>query len=148
MSAIAAPPGTEEAFAASLGRVTSNPHFADVFYARFLASSPSVAAVFAATDVAKLKRKLRSSLRVMTLAAENAAGADPYLGYLGAVHTRLHIRPAMYDAWLDALVAAVAECDRELSPAIGCAWEAIGAAVERIKRATQAPDRVATASGA
>lgn len=125
-----------ETFHASLERAAAHARFADVFYARFMASSPAVAAIFAGVDVHKLKRKLRSSLCVMTLAADEAPGTDLYLDYLGAVHTRLDIRPEMYDAWLDALVATVAACDPEFCGAIERAWRSvIGAGVARIKRA-------------
>lgn len=132
-----------ETFHASLERATGHARFADVFYARFLATSPAVAAIFAGVDVDKLKRKLRSSLHVMTLAADDAPGAELYLDYLGAVHTRLAIRTEMYDAWLDALVATVAECDPQFCGAVERAWRSvIGAGVARIKRAdpeTRAP---------
>jgi hemoglobin-like flavoprotein len=129
-------PAAADTFHASLARTTSDARFADVFYARFMASSPAVASIFNGADVEKLKRKLRSSLHVMTLAADDAPGADLYLDYLGAVHRRLDIRPEMYDAWLDALLATVAECDTEFSAETAGAWRSvIGAAVARIKRA-------------
>jgi hemoglobin-like flavoprotein len=128
-----------DTFHASLARATSDGRFADVFYARFMASSPAVVAIFAGADVEKLKRKLRSSLHVMTLAADDAPGADLYLDYLGAVHRRLDIRPEMYDAWLDALLATVADCDAQYSAETARAWRSvIGAAVARIKRAAVA----------
>jgi hemoglobin-like flavoprotein len=139
-----------EMFHSSLERAAAHARFADVFYARFMASSPAVAAIFSGVDVDKLKRKLRSSLHVMTLAADDAPGADLYLDYLGAVHTQLDIRPEMYDAWLDALVATVAECDPEFCGAIERAWRSvIGAGVARIKRAgTEARSTAAAAATA
>jgi hemoglobin-like flavoprotein len=137
-------------FHSSLERAAAHARFADVFYARFMASSAAVAAIFAGVDVGKLKRKLRASLHVMTLAADDAPGTDLYLDYLGAVHTQLDIRPEMYDAWLDALVGTVAECDPEFCGAIERAWRSvIGAGVARIKRAgTEARSTAAAAATA
>lgn len=136
-------------FHASLARTTAHARFADVFYARFLASSPAVAAVFAGVDVEKLKRKLRSSLHVMTLAADDAPGADLYLDYLGAVHTRLDIAPQMYDAWLDALVATAAECDPQFCAETERIWrQVIGTGVARIKRAAMGPEPSAATDAA
>jgi hemoglobin-like flavoprotein len=129
-------PAQAEAFHASLARASANPRFLDVFYARFMDSSPTVAAVFAGKDMEQLKRKLRSSLHVMTLAVDGAPGADMYLDYLGKVHTRLDIAPRMYDAWLDALVATAAECDPQFTQELDAVWRAVvGAGVRMIKDA-------------
>jgi hemoglobin-like flavoprotein len=129
-------PDRADAFHASLARASADPRFLDVFYARFMGSSPAVAAVFAGRDMEHLKRKLRSSLQVMTLAIDGAPGADMYLDYLGKVHTRLEIAPGMYDAWLDALVATAAECDPQFSVQLDAVWRAVvGAGVRMIKNA-------------
>jgi hemoglobin-like flavoprotein len=125
-----------DAFHASLARASASPRFLDVFYARFMRSAPDVAGVFAGKDMEQLKRKLRSSLHVMTLAVDGAPGADMYLDYLGKVHTRLDIAPRMYDGWLDALVATAAECDPEFTPELDAIWRAVvGAGVQIIKDA-------------
>lgn len=125
-----------DAFHASLARASADARFLDVFYARFMASSPAIAAVFSGKDMEQLKRKLRSSLHVMTLAIDGAPGADMYLDYLGKVHTRLEIAPRMYDAWLDSLVATAAECDPQFSAELDAVWRAVvGAGVRIIKDA-------------
>jgi hemoglobin-like flavoprotein len=57
-----------------------------------------------------------------------------YLDYLGEVHGRLEIAPAMYDLWLDALLATVAECDPACDAALEAAWrDALAAGMARIK---------------
>lgn len=122
------------AFHASLERVSADPRFVDVFYDRFIAASPAIAEIFAGRDMSRLKRKLKSSLHVMTLAADQAPGAELYLGYLGAVHGRLDIRPEHYDLWLDALVAAVRDCDPACDAAVEHAWRTVlGATMTLIK---------------
>jgi truncated hemoglobin YjbI len=106
------------AFHASLARASADPRFLDVFYDGFMASSPAIAAIFAGKDMARLKRKLGASLHVMTLAIDESPGADMYLEYLGKVHGRFSITPAMYDGWMEALVAAAAECDPRFDDAL------------------------------
>ena len=81
--------GSLAAFHASLARASADPRFLDVFYERFMASSPAIAAIFAGRDMARLKRKLGASLHVMTLAIDGSPGADMYRGYLASVHQRL-----------------------------------------------------------
>lgn len=125
-----------DAFHASLARASADPCFLDVFYARFMASAPEIAAVFSGKDMEQLKRKLRSSLHVMIFAIDGAPGADMYLDYLGKVHTRLEIAPRMYDAWLDSLVATAAECDPQFDAELDAVWRAVvGAGVRMIKDA-------------
>jgi hemoglobin-like flavoprotein len=138
---MSAAPSQVDAFHASLARASSDPRFLDVFYARFIGSSRDVAVVFAGKDMEQLKRKLRSSLHVMTLAVDGAPGADMYLDYLGKIHTRLDIAPRMYDTWLDALVATAAECDPQFTRDLDAVWRAVvGAGVRMIKdAATEAP---------
>jgi truncated hemoglobin YjbI len=116
------------AFHASLARASADPRFLDVFYARFMASSPAIAAIFAGRDMARLKRKLGSSLHVMTLAIDGSPGADMYLDYLAKVHGRFEITGPMYDGWLDALIETAAECDPEFTGELRAQWrEVVGA---------------------
>ena len=132
----AAAPAIESlaAFHASLARASAHPRFLDVFYERFMAASPAIAAIFAGRDMARLKRKLASSLHLMTLAIDGAPGADMYLGYLAQVHERLAIPPQMYDRWLDALVATAADCDPGFDDALRAVWrEVVGAGIRLMR---------------
>jgi truncated hemoglobin YjbI len=135
MADAAAPAGDAlAAFHASLARASADPRFLDVFYDRFMAASPAIAAIFAGRDMARLKRKLGASLHLMTLAIDGAPGADMYLGYLAQVHERLEIPPAMYDRWLDALVATAADCDPAFDEALRAAWrEVVGAGIRLMR---------------
>jgi truncated hemoglobin YjbI len=113
-----------DAFQESLARASAHPAFLDRFYARFMAASPAIGEIFAGRDMDRLKRKLRSSLHVMTLAAEQAPGVGLYIDHLASLHQRFAIPPAMYALWLDALVATAAECDPEFDATLGAAWRA------------------------
>jgi truncated hemoglobin YjbI len=119
-------------FHASLARASADTRFLDVFYERFMASSPAIAAIFAGRDMARLKRKLGASLHVMTLAIDGSPGADMYLGYLANVHHRLEIPPAMYDRWLDALISTAAECDPQFDESLRAVWRDVVAAGIRL----------------
>jgi truncated hemoglobin YjbI len=127
------------AFHASLARASADPRFLDVFYDRFMASSPAIAAIFAGRDMARLKRKLGASLHVMTLAIDGSPGADMYLGYLANVHHRLEIAPPMYERWLDALVETAAECDPQFDDALAAIWRSVVGAGIRLMQPDTSP---------
>jgi len=113
-------------FDQSLHRCDSNPQFLDLFYERFLASSPKVRQRFENTDFAKQKRLLRASFYLILLASEDPEnGPERYLGYLATRHSAsdLAIGSELYDLWLDSLLATVQECDPEYNPEVEEAWE-------------------------
>jgi hemoglobin-like flavoprotein len=120
--------GTLEVFERSLLRCESRWDFLDRFYARFVASSPAVAAKFAHTDFVRQKRALRASLHHLLLAAQNEGGGpDAHLREIADRHGagQLDIGAELYDLWLDSLLETVRECDPEFSPEVGKAWEAV-----------------------
>ena len=113
-------------FDQSLHRCDNNPQFLDLFYERFLASSPKVRQKFENTDFDKQKRLLRASFYLILLASEDPEnGPERYLGFLAARHSAsdLDIGSEFYDLWLDSLLATVKDCDPEYSPEVEAAWE-------------------------
>ena len=113
-------------FDQSLRRCDNDPRFLDIFYERFLDSSPKVKEKFANTDFAKQKRLLRASFYLILLASEDPdKGPERYLGYLADRHSAsdLNIGSELYDLWLDSLLATVEECDPDYGPAVEQAWE-------------------------
>ena len=117
-----------DAFEASLARCNADPRFLDLFYDKFLASSPKVREKFARTDFVHQKRALRGSFHLMLLAADNER-RDPerYLRDLAAQHGKrqMDITADLYDVWLDSLVETVREIDPEFGPAVEDAWERV-----------------------
>jgi hemoglobin-like flavoprotein len=111
----------------SLRRCTSNPRFLDRFYETFMASSPEVRAKFAGTDLVRQKRALRASLNLMMLAAEGDKAPERYLRDLASRHGKadLGVGSALYDLWLDSLLATVREFDPDFGPEIEEAWESV-----------------------
>ena len=112
----------------SLHRCAANSRFLDLFYERFLGSSPDVRAKFANTDFARQKRALMASLHLMLLAAEDEKdGPERYLRDLAFRHSRsqLDIGSHYYDLWLDSLLATVRECDPEWTREIEQAWSRV-----------------------
>jgi hemoglobin-like flavoprotein len=115
-----------ETFERSLGRCTSQSRFLDLFYARFLASSPKVREKFEDTDFVRQKRALKASLHLILLAAGDEEGeAGKYLGDVATKHnaSHLNIGAELYDLWLDSLLETVKECDPEHDPEVSKAWE-------------------------
>ena len=115
-------------FEASLTRCERDPEFFESFYQTFLASSPEVQKKFADTDFVRQKAALRDSLRKMMNAARDRTG-DParHLIHLAERHSSrdLRIGAALYDNWLDSLLATVRKIDPEYSDDIGNAWERV-----------------------
>jgi len=119
---------TLEIFDESLRRCEAVPYFLDLFYEKFLASSPEVREKFANTNFIHQKRALRASLHHLLLAAEDETkGPDRYLADVAARHGtgQLDIGAELYDLWLDSLLATVREVDPRFSPEVEKAWEAV-----------------------
>lgn len=115
-------------FEASLKRCEARPDFLDLFYERFLASSPEVAEKFARTDFARQKELLRTSFHHLLLVARDAKqGPDPYLEDVAVHHGAGHlaIGAHLYDLWLDSLIETVSVCDPECFPEVEKAWEEV-----------------------
>jgi len=119
---------TLQTFDESLKRCNAQPGFLDLFYEKFLASSPVVREKFSQTDFIRQKRALRASLHLMPLAADDPVkGPERYLRDLAARHSRaqLDVGAELYDLWLDSLLATVRESDPEFSPEVEDAWEKV-----------------------
>lgn len=115
-------------FDESLRRCDSNPRFLDIFYDRFMASSPDVREKFKKTDFARQKRLLRASFYLLLLASEDEAyGPERHLKQLALRHGAhgLEIGANLYDLWLDSLLATVKECDPGYSAEVEAAWEEV-----------------------
>jgi hemoglobin-like flavoprotein len=113
-------------FDESLRRCDANPRFLDIFYEKFLASSPKVRTKFAATDFARQKRLLRASFYMILLASEDEQkGPERYLQYIATRHSasNLNVGSHLYDLWLDSLLQTVKECDAEYNAEVEEAWE-------------------------
>ncbi|MBH9326568.1 globin [Pseudomonas aeruginosa] len=118
----------------SYGRCCARTGFFDDFYRHFLASSPQIRAKFATTDMTAQKHLLRAGIMNLVMYARGMS--DSKLRALGASHSRaaLDIRPELYDLWLDALLMAVAEHDRDCDAETRDAWrDVMGRGIAVIK---------------
>ncbi len=121
-------PLTLAIFEASLKRCEARPDFLDLFYEKFLASSPEVAEKFAQTDFVKQKASLRASFHHLLLVAKDPKqGPDAYLHDVAVRHGagQLAIGARLYDLWLDTLLETVRACDPECFPEVEAAWEEV-----------------------
>jgi truncated hemoglobin YjbI len=114
-----------EVFHASLDRIGTDPAFLDRFYDAFIDANPDVRPFFEGVDMRRLKRKLKSSLHLVTLAVDEAPGASDYLLFLGRMHARFRLEPEHFQFWIDALVQAVSESDTEFDRQVEAAWRQV-----------------------
>lgn len=125
-------------FHESLDRASNSGKFMDVFYDGFIASSIDVEMIFKDTDMERLKRKLKSSLHMMTMLVDNEPGTEMYIGHLARVHDRYSIPPEMFNVWMDLLIEAVSTCDHEFDDETEAVWrDVIGKGIAIM---TQGPD--------
>ncbi len=119
---------TLDLFERSLARCEARPGFLDLFYEKFMASSPEVAGKFAGTDFVRQKRALKASFHHLLLVAhDRKQSPDAYLSDVAARHGsgQLEIGASLYDFWLDSLLETVKACDPEWSLEVDRAWEAV-----------------------
>lgn len=110
--------------------------FLDTFYQNFLASSPSVAAKFSATDMEKQREMLRMSLDHMVYFAIDREETSE-IARVAAAHSKRQadIPEHLYAVWLDSLLATVSQFDPEFDAEIDAAWrEALAPAIEYMQR--------------
>lgn len=130
-------PGPKDIFLLSLQRCDAHGRFIDQFYDRFLASSPEIREKFRFTDFTRQRRMLRRSLELVAKATAGDPEGLRDLTERAATHSRsrLDISPAMYDSWMDALLATAAESDPEWTAPIESAWRhVLGIAVHHMTR--------------
>jgi len=111
----------------SYKRVAREPGFLDRFYTRFMESDPDVRARFQQVDMARQRFVIG---RAVTLMLQHASGVRHGTDALRetAVHHGpggMDIPPYMYDLWIDALVATVAEHDPRFSPDLDAGWRTV-----------------------
>ena len=116
-----------EVFDASFERIFGNgaynPAFTTRFYEIFLGHDPAIADRFAATNMSTQKTMLHDSLLTLVNLYRNRS-LTPQLRSLAAAHSRTgHDIPAdLYERWMSALAAAVAEFDPDYDEGVGLAW--------------------------
>lgn len=115
----------------SLNRASASGRLTDVFYDGFVSSSIDIEKIFKDSDMNRLKRKLQSSLHMMTMLADGIPGTEMYMGHLAKVHDRYHIPPEFFNIWLDVLIEAVRTFDAEFDDEIEAVWrKVIGIGIE------------------
>lgn len=110
-------------FKASLTRATTDPLFFDHFYDSFIGESKTeLAKVFENKDMANIKLKLKSTLKLVAESAERQPGLDMYFELLGKVHDRLQITPEFFAKWRDSLLKTVEATDPQSDAQTLDAW--------------------------
>ena len=96
------------------------------FYDKFVDSSPEVTEKFANTDFERQQEMLRDSFRHVLTFSTRRQSTDE-LEHIANRHSAgdLDIPPSLYAAWIDSLVAAVAELDPEFDQTVETAWRIV-----------------------
>jgi len=116
----------DEAVRMSLERWEASGEFAEVFYEKFLKSSPEVPSLFSGTDFPRQKRLLRDSVHKLVSRDVSDPVLRRELEHLGRIHGRRgrNIRPALYEMWLDSLCETAGALDPEWNEALEQKWRA------------------------
>ena len=116
--------GEIERFNDSFTRCVGDGRFLERFYELFLGASDEVRNKFRKTDFGKQRRMVHASLLMLMLAADGRPEGRLHLARIADLHSKrqLDIPPHLYDLWLDCLMQAVRECDREWTPETEDVW--------------------------
>ena len=94
--------------------------FFEAFYRSFLTHS-EIAAAFSQTDMSRQVGMLRRSFfHLAAFYVSHEPSAE--LERIARIHSRIGIKPAFYDLWLDALIDTVREFDPDCDLATELAW--------------------------
>lgn len=119
----------------SYSRCCVNPRFFDLFYENFLKSHPTIAPMFAKTDMAKQKALLRQGVSMMFMHLGGNGVGTTGIDRIAESHSKkkMNIDPNLYDYWINSLVKSVKECDQNMTPALETEWrKTLRAGVDRI----------------
>ena len=114
---------SHELFNDSFDRCKKDDLFLDRFYKIFLSCSEEVNEKFKNTDMELQKKILKLSLPFMLSAHQT----PQVLSKVAQSHSKneLDIKPYMYTMWIDSMIEAVKQTDKECSPEIEAAWREI-----------------------
>jgi hemoglobin-like flavoprotein len=101
-----------------------------------MASHPDVRPLFARTDFAEQHRLLRHGLNSLLMYAEDNPLAVKTLTRIRDSHSqrKMNIAPALYRYWMDSLLKAISEFDREFTVDLERVWrQVLEPGVEYIK---------------
>lgn len=112
------------------------------FYERFLETCPEAVPMFWNTDFDKQERLLRHAIGLLLSVHEDTPDHPNVLSRIAERHSRrdLDVDPALYDAFVDSIIDAVAEFDPEFTLEIERSWRAaIAPGITYMKRAYDGP---------
>lgn len=119
----------------SYSRCCVNPKFFDRFYENFLSSHPTIAPMFAKTEMTKQKQLLRQGISMMFMHLGGNSVGTTGIDRIGESHSKkkMNIDPNMYDFWINSLVKTVKECDEKMTTALEADWKkTLRSGVDRI----------------
>jgi len=109
-----------------MGRTSRGNEFFDVFYEKFIASSPLVAEKFKSVDLQAQRTMLKQSFAYL-LNLYVTRQIPNHLVEIARQHDKRHadIPPHLYTAWLDCLIATVKEFDPKFTDDVELTWRMV-----------------------
>jgi hemoglobin-like flavoprotein len=117
--------GVLECFHDSFDRCKRDGRFFDLFYERFLASSPEVRATFDGVDLAKVKKMARDAIYLILMESSGSDFSTRRLSEFGDLHRNVGVKQHLYHTWLDSLLSVVEEVDPDYSVQVDESWRAV-----------------------
>ncbi len=113
-------------FEHSVDRCLADATFVARFYETFLASDPAVREKFEGVDLDRQQKMLADSLRLVLGAAQGTEAGRAHLEHIAERHSArgLGIGPALYERWLDSLIAVASQTDPQWADDHGDLWRA------------------------
>jgi truncated hemoglobin YjbI len=104
----------------SYRRLRRTPHFARRFYEKLLASDDRIRRMFAKTNFEKQHALFEHGVHVLLEYASGSAIGSMAIARLGERHSPkdLDVDPALYDKWIDCMLATAKELDPRWTPAL------------------------------
>ncbi len=112
---------------ASFLRCCQQDDFIDIFYFELTTRAPETGRMFAGTKMSTQDTLVRSGISYLIEFAAGVPGVRSKIDEIGRKHDRNHlqVRPDLYPAWVDSLVAAVRECDAHADDGLCAAWRQV-----------------------
>lgn len=116
----------DASFARVLGRRVEGRAFFEAFYVHFIGASEEVAKKFRDTDMARQQAMLKKSFYHL-VSFYGSSNAYYYLNGVAISHNRRHldISPALYELWLETLVATLWDFDPQCNAEVELAWRLV-----------------------
>lgn len=109
-------------FRSSYSRCTLDPEFITTFHRVFITTSADALYHVSHISDERQKKMLEYALYLLMLSVENKSEINTCIELLSKSHSKLNIKPELYDHWLNSLMIAVESYEGKSHPNITSIW--------------------------